>query len=48
MDEKDFEVVIDFFLKDTDMVVEEDRSDRGGIFWKNLTEVKRLLVVQIF
>ena len=40
-DEKDFEVVIDVFLKDADMVIEEaDRSDREGVIsWRNLTKV---------
>ena len=32
VNEKDFEVVIDVFLKSADMVIEEeDRSDREGI-----------------
>ena len=33
VDEKDFEVAIDFFLNGADMVMEEeDRSDREGVY----------------
>ena len=48
VEETDFDVAIDFFLNGADMVMEEeDRSDREGtISWKNLSEARRLLVVQ--
>ena len=32
MNEKDFEVAIDVFFNGTDMVIEENQSDRNGVY----------------
>ena len=49
MDENDFVVALYVSLNNADMVIkEEDPSDRSWkcVFWKNLSKVQRLVVVQ--
>ena len=47
MDEKDFEVATDVFLKGADMVIEEDRSDCSSIRLFHITVRQAAHILQV-